>query len=134
MRLGEAESRRELADWSHPVVVDFLHDIHAARLGADHASVRLLAMVHGRMWRFLLLDDAEKTATARRETIAIARLAGLRPAEIDKIDRATLAELMDVIVARFMRSPRLASSYGQIVLDAASSLATMAQASTRAVA
>jgi hypothetical protein len=117
-------ARRELADWSQPIVVDFLYDLYASRLGAGHHSLRVLSLSQGRMWRFVLLGENEKMAAARKEVVGLARLAGLKKIVVDEVDQAVLLELMDVIVCRFLRTPALARSYSRIVLSAATSLAT----------
>jgi len=129
MRAGELTgTRQELADWSHPVIVDFMYELYAARIGAGHQSLRALALSHARLWRFLILADHDRLPSARRETLSIARLAGLRPNMLDEVDQAMLAELMDVVVSRFLRSPAMARTYSQIVLGVASRLAALSPA------
>jgi len=124
MRSGDlAGTRLDLAEWCHPVVVDYLRELYAERLGSGHASLRALSLSHARFWRFLIVDDAERLAGSRREVASLARLAGLRPAALDDVDQAMLAELMDVVVARFLRTPSMARAYSQIVLGAAARLA-----------
>ncbi len=126
MRSGELTGTRlELAEWGHPVVVDFLRELYAGRLGSTHPSLRALSLSHARFWRFLIVDDAERLAGARREVMSIARLAGLRQGALDEIDQEMLAELMDVVVARFLRTPAMARAYSQIVLGAAARLAAL---------
>ncbi len=118
-----ATARRDLADWSQPVIVDYLQELYARLLGPSHQSLRVLGISHGRTWRILILGDLEKLAPARREIVGISRLAGLKTQHVEQIDQAMLAELMDIIVARFHRSPAQASLYGRILLSAASRLA-----------
>jgi hypothetical protein len=121
-------SREDLADWCQPVMVDYLYELYGSRLGAGHTSLRVLALSHGRLWRFLILGDETRLVAARREVIGIARLAGLKSVVVDEVDQAMLSELMDVIMARFLRTPGMARSYSQIVLGAASRVATFGAA------
>ena len=118
-----AGTREDLADWCQPVIIDYLHELYVTRIGAGHTSLRVLTLSHGRLWRFLILGDETRLLAARREIIGIARLAGLKTPAIDEIDQMMLAELMDVIVTRFLRTPAMARSYTHIVLGAASRLA-----------
>ncbi len=120
--------RQHLADWSHPIVVDRLRDLYAAKLGEQHNALRVLALSHGRYWRFLILADEDKLPGARKDVVGIARLAGLRANVVDDIDRALLDELMDVIVARFLRTPDVARANSKIILAAASRIAAFALA------
>ena len=122
------DARRDLADWSQPIVVDYMHELYSRELGAGNQSLRVLALSHGRLWRFLILQDAERLPLARKEIVGIARLAGLKSSVVDTIDQAMLSELMDVVVARFMRTPALARNYGQILLGASARLATFGMA------
>ena len=102
--------------------------VDGRELGAGHQSLRVLALSHGRLWRFLILQDAERLPLSRKEIIGIARLAGLKASTVDAIDQAMLSELMDVVVARFMRTPALARNYSQILLGASARLATFGMA------
>jgi hypothetical protein len=121
-------SREDLANWCQPIIVDFLHDQYASHLGETHTSLRVLALSHARLWRFLILGDEDRLVTARREIIGIARLAGIKTAAVNEVDQSVLLELMDVIVARFLRTPALARSYSRVVLVAATRLASFATA------
>jgi hypothetical protein len=124
----QSETRRELADWSQPIIVDYLHELYARELGGGHQSLRVLALSHGRLWRFLIQQDDERLPLARKEIVGIARLAGLKTSVVDSIDQAMLSELMDVVVARFMRTPALARGYSQILLGASAQLAKFGMA------
>jgi len=122
---GNEAASLNLADWCQPILVDYLRELYTEILGSDHKSLRILSLSHGRMWRILILGDAEKLAVARKEIIGIARLAGLNTSAVELIDQAVLAELMDVIVSRFLRSPDLTRAYGRIVVAAAMRLARL---------
>lgn len=124
--MASASARRELAEWSQPVVVDFLRDLYGRRVGHDHPNLRALCVSHGRAWRYMLQGDVERLAAARRDTTGVARLAGLKTADIVEIDAAMLDELMDVIVSRFQRAPAQAAVYGRILLGIAGRLSALA--------
>jgi hypothetical protein len=121
-------TRADLADWCQPVIVDYLYELYASRLGAGHTSLRVLALSHGRLWRFLIMGDEDRLVVARREVVGIARLAGLKTSAVDEVDQEMLSELMDVIVSRFLRTPAMARGYSQIVIGAASRIAVFGHA------
>ncbi len=124
-----AFARRDLAEWSQPIIVDFLRDIYSGRLGHDHLSLRVLCLSHGRAWRLMLQGDLEKLASARREVTGIARMAGLKTGDIVDIDAAMLDELLDVVVTRFQRAPGRATIYGKVLLGIAGRLSNVAPTS-----
>lgn len=120
---SSADARRELASWSQPVIYDLLHGLYAQRLGAEHPSLRVLSLSNGRLWRLVLLGDVDKLDAARREVLNIGRLAHIDPAIFDDINQNVLEELLDVVVARYLRTPSQACAFGHILLDAAAILA-----------
>ena len=126
MQAAEIDSaRRDLAQWSQPVVFDVITDGYVALVGNQHYSLRVLVAMHARAWRLMLLDEREKLRGARKELADLARLAGLSKQALDRIDTLVLEELLDVIMARFGRSADVVRSYSRLLLLTSASLAEL---------
>jgi hypothetical protein len=111
------EALASLLEWSEPVVFDCLHECYGFRLAEPQA--RLLAHRHVRQWRAAIAGDTARFEELRRDFVA-----ALAPFELDigcvvEADACALAELYEIAVARFDRSPRSA----QACRDALSALA-----------
>jgi hypothetical protein len=117
-----SDVRQDLAEWSEPIIADYLHDAYAERIGADHRSLRTLVSAHCRFWRALLIGNMTKMTINRRELAVLARLAHVPVTLVDAVDVGVLDELMNVIMARFMRSPGLARDYSHVLLRIAAHL------------
>jgi hypothetical protein len=115
--------RQDFAEWSEPIIADYLHDAYAARMGAESKILRTLVTSHGRFWRALLAGPETSVMSYRREAVALARLAGQPATLVDTIDVGVLDELMNVTLARVLRSPGTARDYGHYMLRLASHLA-----------
>ena len=123
MRSDElSDVRQEFAEWSAPIIADFLYEAYAERIGSQHRTLRTLVTSHCRFWRSLLSGDDLKLAIHRRELASLARLAGLPVSMIDAIDVGVLDELMSVTISRFLRSPAVARDYSQFMLRTAAHL------------
>lgn len=124
MRLSDlSAARRDLAEWSEPLIADRVSEIYAAYFDGDPQRVRPMTLQHCRLWRNLLLQEGTRVQNARRELLRLGRLAGLEAQTLDLIDEAVLDELADVVVARFHRSPATTRDYNKSLIRAASSLA-----------
>ena len=111
------EALAGLLEWSEPVVFDCLRECYRMRLKEPQAGS--LAHRHVRQWRALIAGD-----TARFEDLRHDLVAALAALELDvgcavEADACALAELYEIAVARFDRSPRSA----QACRDALSALA-----------
>ncbi len=118
-------ARRDLLQWSPPIIADTLSDAYLGCLGADHLSLRVFGSMHARLWRVMLQGERDKLNEVRRELTGHARLAGVAKARLDAIDQIVLNELLDVVTARFLRSPDLARAYSRLLLTASANLAEM---------
>ncbi len=126
MSSADIESaRKDLLLWSPPIIADLMAGSYAASLGVRHPSARLFASMHTRMWRFVLQDNRSKLAEARKELTDMALLAGLDRPRLEAIDQAVLEELLDVIAARFTRSPEHVRTYSRVLLKTAADLTEM---------
>ena len=124
MRLSDlSAARRDLAEWSEPLIADRVSEIYTACFGGDQQRVRPMTLQHCRLWRNLLLQEGNRAQNARRELVRLGRLAGLESQTLDRIDEAVLDELADVVVARFHRSPATTRDYSRSLIRAATSLA-----------
>jgi hypothetical protein len=124
MRSLELESaRRDLMEWSHPVIADHLAELYAYHLGLNHPSLRVYVVQHTRVWAFILADQIDQAHQARGELLKLLKISHLSAALLDAINAEMLDELMSVVMARFHRSPRMAREYSIILLRAAASLA-----------
>jgi hypothetical protein len=98
-----------LLEWSDPVVFDCLRECYRLRLEEPQAGS--LARRHARQWRALIAGDMARFDELRRDLVA-----ALAAFELDvgcalEADVCVLAELYDIAIARFDRSPRSAQAY-----------------------
>jgi hypothetical protein len=115
-------SRRDLLEWGSPIIIDRINAHYFALLRPYPDIARPLAQHHYRMWKYLLDGHVDEAAQLRRELVKLIRLAGLTEGDLDDADRTVLVELMQVVMARFNRSPHTACDYSLTLVDAASGL------------
>jgi hypothetical protein len=124
MRLSDLSvARRDLAEWSEPLIADRVGEIYAICFSGDQQRIRPMTRQHCRLWRNLLLQDSSRVQNARRELVRLGKLAGVESHTLDRIDEAVFDELAEVVVARFHRSPMTTRDYSKSLIRAASSLA-----------
>jgi hypothetical protein len=116
-----ADGRRGLLEWAEPVICDRLRDSYQRRLGAGGVAVGL-ARLHARVWRALIAGDEANYREMRAELVAAATRGGLEIACLDRGDAETMVELLDIVVLRFQRSERQASSYRLALFELAERL------------
>jgi len=119
--LDSADGRRGLLEWAEPVIYDRLRDVYQQRLGAGANAIGL-ARLHCRVWRALIAGDEANYERLRTELIAAVARSGLEVACLSRGDAQTMAELLDIVVTRFQRSERDASSYRLALLELAERL------------
>ena len=119
--LDSADGRLGLLEWAEPVIYDRLRDAYQQRLGAGADAIRLTRL-HCRVWRALIAGDEANYECLRTELIAAAARSGLEAACLSRGDAQTMAELLDIVVTRFQRSERVASSYRLALLELAERL------------
>jgi hypothetical protein len=123
MRLDDTENtRQDILDWSGPLVSDRIADAYDICLGGDVALCRPMSRQHARLWRMIISSDKRRAAAARRDLLILARASRLGAEAIDAIDRLVLDELIDVIAARFQRSPSATRRYNRLLIEAAATL------------
>jgi hypothetical protein len=134
-----ADFRLDLADWSAPVIADRIGEHYARWLGdaSDQARDRVVrvARCHCRMWRCLLQAQDREARVCRRALLQLGSENGLSVEQIDSIDKAVIAELMNIIISRFSRSRGEVHAYGMTLVSAATCLTEVRlTASSRLVA
>ncbi len=107
-----------LLEWSGPVIYDRLRAAYAGRLGNGEAAVRL-AKLHGRVWRTLLMGDLACFQALRAELALQLAPVGLSLDHLAEADSQTMTELVEIVIARFRRSPRTSRGYHLALLELA---------------
>ncbi len=110
-----------LLEWSGPVIFDRLRAAYASRLPEIGASWRL-AHLHARVWRALISGELENFETLRAELIEQLSEVGLSLGDLADADAQTMSELLEIVIARFRRSPRLSHGYHLALLQLATRL------------
>ena len=101
------DGRQGLLEWSEPVIFDRLRDAYRRRL-ADEDAGWTLARLHCRVWRALIAGDIERFSGCARELVLAVVGGGLSLESLVEADAQTMAELLEIVIARFQRSERVA--------------------------
>jgi hypothetical protein len=121
-----AEGLSGLMQWSEPVIFDRLRDAYGRRVG-DPATAWRLARLHARVWRALISGEMDSFETLRGELVAALAEQGLDLDCLAEADSRTMTELLEIVIARFRRSQRLAKAY-HLALMALAGRLTVARA------
>mgnify|MGYP000249848418 CR=1 FL=1 len=123
MRLDDTnDMRRDILDWSDPVVGDCLFEAYDACFGGNDDLSRPMSRQHARVWRLIISGDKKRAAEARRDLLRLARTCRMGGEALDAIDRLVLDELVDVMAARFRGSSSDTRSYGRVLIEASATL------------
>ena len=109
-----------LLEWSEPVVFDCLHESYRSRLAEPRAGS--LAHRHARQWRALIAGDTARFDELRRDLVVAVVAFGLDVGCALEADVCVLAELYEIAMARFDRSPRSAQAYRDALKELAAKL------------
>jgi hypothetical protein len=112
------DGRLGLLEWSEPVIFDRLRNAYRQRV-ADERAGWSLARLHCRVWRVLIAGDMEKFGRLRAELVAALDQHGLDLDSLAEADAETMAELVEIVIARFQRSERVAKGYHLALMDLA---------------
>jgi len=110
-----------LLEWSEPVIFDRLRDAYASRV-SDAGIAWALARLHARVWRALISGDHVRFDNSRRELVASLATVGLTLDHLADADDQTMTELLEIVIARFRRSPRVSQGYHLALMQIASQL------------
>jgi len=124
MNSQAAEGLTGLLEWSGPVIFDRLCMAYAKRI-RNHDNARRLAKQHCRVWRALLEGDAGGFESERGILARDLGKAGLTLDDLADADNQTMNELVEIVIARFRRSPRTSQGYHLALLQLAMQLRPM---------
>ena len=112
------DGRLGLLEWSEPVIFDRLRHAYHQRVDDDQACLAL-ARLHCRVWRALIAGDMAAFEKLRAALISILEEYGLELNSLAEADAQTMAELVEIVIARFQRSERIAKGYHLTLMDLA---------------
>jgi hypothetical protein len=112
------DGRLGLLEWSEPVIFDRLRDAYRRRI-ADERAGWTLARLHCRVWRVLIAGEMDKFERLRAELVVALAQHGLNLDSLAEADAQTMAELVEIVIARFQRSQRIAKGYHLALMDLA---------------
>lgn len=115
------EALAGLLEWSEPVVFDCLRECYGFRLEERQAAS--FAHRHARQWRALIAGDMERFDELRRDLVDAFAAVELDVGCALEADACVLAELYEIAMARFGRSPRSAQAYRDALTALAGRLA-----------
>jgi hypothetical protein len=121
MSTAADEGLSGLLEWSEPIIFDRLREAYSERL-ADFGAALSLARIHSRVWRALIEGDMKRFETQRTLLTDALNQRGLELDSLAEADSRTMTELVDIVVARFRRSPRLAQGYHLALIQLATRL------------
>jgi hypothetical protein len=124
---GAEDGRLGMLEWSEPVIFDRLRDTYGDYV-AEEEWVWRLARQHCRVWRALIAGDMTKFEDLRLELGAMLQALGLNLACVAAADAGALAELNEIVNARFQRCSRLAKGYRLALIELAKGLAPAGRA------
>jgi len=110
-----------LLEWSGPVIHDRLRLVYQARL-ADPLTVARLCRLHASVWRELLCGKMDAFEARRADLVLQLVQVGLTLEDVADADSETMSELLEIVIARFRRSPRTSQGYHLALLQLASFL------------
>jgi hypothetical protein len=115
------DGRLGLLEWSEPVIFDRLRHAYRQRVFDDRAGLALTRL-HCRVWRALIAGDMAAFEKLRTALISALEQHGLELGSLAEADAQTMAELVEIVIARFQRSERIAKGYHLALMDLASRL------------
>lgn len=117
-----AETSREIARWSEPLVADRIFGVYQAWFQGQGQMSDALGRQHCRMWRRLLEGEAILAKDARSNLVKLAKYANLEERSLEAIDETVMDELFRVILRRWQGSRDEARLNGMALVLAASTL------------
>lgn len=126
MQLSPNDGMSGLLEWSGPVIYDRLRLAYNSHVSDPFVAIHL-AKAHARVWRALLSSDLAAFELHRADLLLLLVQQGLTLDHLTEADTETMDELLDIVIARFRRSPRASRGYHIALMQLASFL-TPAQA------
>ena len=110
-----------LKQWSEPLIYDRLIAAYF-KLISDRESARSLTRLHARVWRSLISGDMEGFEELRDILVGELEPCNLTLDHLAEVDGDIMAELLDVVMARYNRSQRTARAYHLALMQLAGRL------------
>jgi hypothetical protein len=110
-----------LLEWSGPVIYDRLRLAYQARL-SDPLTVARLSRLHANVWRALLSGQTSSFESLRAQLTQQLVQVGLTLDHLAEADSDTMTELLEIVIARFRRSPKVSQGYHLALMQLASFL------------
>ena len=104
------EGLNGLLEWSGPVIHDRLRRAYKAR-NSDPLTVARLSRLHASVRRALLSGQMGVFESLRAQLALQLTPAGLTLDDVAEADNETMVELLEIVIARFRRSPRVSQGY-----------------------
>jgi hypothetical protein len=120
-RIDPTEGFSGLQQWSEPLVFDRLFSAYW-RLVCDIAVARSLTRLHARVWRALICGDVTGFEVQREILVSALQQSSLTLDHLAEVDAEIMAELLDVVISRYHRSPRTARAYHLALMQLAGQL------------
>jgi hypothetical protein len=124
---GAADGLCGMLEWSEPVIFDCLREAYSASFN-EATLVGWLTRQHCRAWRALIAGDMAMFEDLRAELVAALEELGLGFHCAADADARIMAELQEIVGARFQRCARLARGYRLALDELAERLAPAGQA------
>jgi hypothetical protein len=104
------EAMTGLLEWAGPVIYDRLRIAYEMHL-PDRLTAMSLAKSHARVWRALLSGDMQAFEALRADMVLQLVDRGLTLDHLAEADADTMTELLEIVIARFRRSPGASRNY-----------------------
>jgi len=118
-----AEGLSGLMQWSEPVIFDRLRDAYSRNV-VDPPTAWRLARLHARVWRALISGEMDRFETLRGELVGELAEQGLDLDCLADADAGTMTELLEIVIARYRGSQRVAKGYHLALMALAGRLTT----------
>jgi hypothetical protein len=115
------EEMSGLLEWAGPVIYDRLRIAYEVHIPERLTAINL-AKSHARVWRALLSGDMAMFEAQRADLLLQLVQQGLTLDHLSEADAETMAELLEIVIARFRRSPRISRGYHLALMRLASHL------------
>ena len=113
-----SEGLAGLLQWSEPIIVDRLYEAYRVHI-REFMLARSLARLHAKVWRALIRGDMAQFEAMREGLVVALGHCSLTLDDLAATDNAIMAELLDVVMARFQRSQRTAKVYHLALIELA---------------
>ncbi len=118
---GPSEAFSDLQQWSEPLIFDRLFSAYR-KVVRDDDLARGLTRLHARVWRALIAGDLKGFELLRKTLVDALQHCSLTLDHLAEVDGEIMSELLDVVIARYNRSHRVARAYHLALMQLAGRL------------